>query len=165
MQYMKLEPAEREALFGSLSAMADYLLACFGALGPEEARQAAAEGTFSPVEQVWHLADLECEGFGARIRRLREEWQPQLPDFDGARIARERDYRSLPLGEGLEVFRAARAANLAVLRDLTAEEWTRGGTQEGVGPVSLCDMPAFLAQHDAAHRLEIQMWQCGRMGS
>jgi hypothetical protein len=25
--------------------------------------------------------------------------------------------------------------------------------------VSLCDMPAFLLQHDQAHRLEIEQWQ------
>jgi len=165
MRYMKLESAEREALQRSLSAMGEYLRARFEALTDEEARRAAPEGAFSPIEQVWHLADLEREGFGARIRRLREEWHPQLPDFDGARIARERDYRSRSLGEGLELFRAARAANLAVLRSLTAQEWTRSGTQAGVGPVSLCDMPALLAQHDGAHRLEIETWQRARRGS
>jgi len=31
--------------------------------------------------------------------------------------------------------------------------------QEGVGTVSLCDMPAFMSQHDAAHRAEIEDWK------
>ena len=44
-------------------------------------------GPFALVEQVWHLADLEREGFGERIRRLIAEEDPFLPDFDGAHLA------------------------------------------------------------------------------
>jgi hypothetical protein len=33
------------------------------------------------------------------------------------------------------------------------------GTQEGVGKVSLCDMPGFMSQHDSAHRGEIESWK------
>jgi DinB superfamily len=159
MQYMRLEPSEREALLTSLASMSDYLHAQFGALSAAEARVQGPAGAFSPVEQVWHLADLEHEGFAVRIRRLREEPHPQLPDFDGTRLARERDYRSRSLPEGLGLFSAARRANLATLRTLTEAEWTRSGTQAGVGTVSLCDMPGFLQQHDAAHRVEIEAWR------
>ena len=38
-------------------------------------------------------------------------------------------------------------------------QWTHDGTQAGVGPVSLCDIPVFLQQHDAAHMAEIQEWR------
>jgi hypothetical protein len=159
MQYMRLEPSERHALLQSLAVMADYLHAQLDGLTAHEARLPGPEGAFSPVEQAWHLADLEREGFGVRIRRLLEEQDPQLPDFDGARLARERDYRSRSLSEGLELFSAARRGNLARVQSLTLAEWTRSGTQAGVGTVSLCDMPAFLEQHDAVHRLKIEAWR------
>ena len=81
-----------------------------------------------------------------------------LADFDGARIARERAYRSRSLAEGLAAFRQARARNLARLKALTAEEWPRTGIQEGVGPIALCDVPAMMAEHDAGHRQEIADW-------
>jgi len=159
VQHVKFNAGEREELIRSLSAMPGYLYEQFDSLTAEDARLPGPSGAFSPVEQVWHLADLEREGFGVRIRRLRDEQAPRLPDFDGAGIARERHYRSLSLREGLEAFAAARKANLATLQSLPGEAWAHSGTQEGVGAVTLCDLPAQLLQHDQAHRLEIEDWK------
>jgi len=159
MQYMKLNDVERSELIASLAAMSQFLRDSLGSLTHEEARVPGPAGSFSPVEQVWHLADLEREGFGLRIRRLREEANPHLGDFDGTRIAAERNYRALSLTEGLNTFEAARAANIAILLALEPQEWLRSGTQDGVGAVSLCDMPVFLRQHDEAHIAEIHDWQ------
>ena len=150
---------ERAELIRSLSAMPGYLYEQFDSLTAEDARLPGPGGAFSPVEQVWHLADLEREGFGVRIRRLRDEQAPRLPDFDGARIARERHYRSLSLREGLEAFAVARKANLATLQSLPREAWARSGSQDGVGVVTLCDLPALLLQHDREHVLEIEEWK------
>jgi hypothetical protein len=159
VQHVKFNAGDREELLRSLSAMPDYLYEQFDSLTAEDARLPGPGGAFSPVEQVWHLADLEREGFGVRIRRLRDEQAPRLPDFDGAGIARERHYRSLSLREGLAAFALARKANLATLQSLPGEAWARRGTQEGVGVVTLCDLPALLLQHDQAHRLEIEEWK------
>lgn len=159
MKYMQLDAAQRHALWASLSAMPAFLRQSFAALSPQQARAAGPDGAFSPVEQAWHLADLEAEGFGERIRRLRSESAPALADFDGSRVARERDYRSLPLSAGLAAFDAARRANIAALQALSAEDWARSGTQEGIGAVSLCDMPEFMFQHDLAHQAEIGQWR------
>jgi hypothetical protein len=161
MKYMALPPEQREALMRSLEDMPQYLEHELQALRPELIRQPAPDGTFSPVEQVWHLADLEREGFGSRIDKLLSEREPQLPDFDGAAIAAARHYRSLSLTEGLDAFRTARRTNLAKLRELAADDdaWARSGQQEGLGKVSLCDLPSFMSQHDAAHRAEIAAWK------
>ena len=124
---------------------------------PEErARTRPAPDAFSFVEHVWHLADLEAEGFGARIRRLLAEESPELPDFDGARIAAERDYRSRGSAEGLAAFTEARLRNVASLRALTPDQRSRPGTQEGVGPVTLGEIPARMLDHDRSHRSEIE---------
>jgi DinB superfamily len=159
MKYMSLPMEQRAALMRSLEDMPQYLEHELLALRPEVIRQPAPDGTFSPVEQVWHLADLEREGFGSRIDKLLSEPEPQLPDFDGAAIAAARHYRSLSLTEGLAAFRTARRSNLAKLRSLAGEAWARSGQQQGVGKVSLCDLPAFMSQHDAAHRAEIAAWK------
>lgn len=162
MQYMRLDTAGQQALLADLAGMPAWLAAKYAGLTPETAAAPPAPGAFAPVEQVWHLADLEAEGFGARIERLLREDAPALADFDGAAIARERDYRSRSLADGLERFAAARRANLARLATVAESQWARGGVQEGVGAVTLCDMPVFLAQHDAAHRAEIEEWARGR---
>ncbi len=159
MQYMRLTETERDELMQSLAAMPSFLRQTFSTLSPEEARLPGPDGAFSPVEQVWHLADLEREGFALRIRRLRTETSPVLPDFDGAAVARERDYKSLCLLAGLAAFEASRKENISSLRSLLPDEWARSGTQGGVGPVTLCDMPAFLRQHDEAHVAEINEWR------
>lgn len=127
------------------------------ALPGERARLRGPDDGFCFAEQVWHLADLEHEGYAPRIQRLRQEVQPQLPDFDGARFARERDYRRLSLAEGMARFAAGRAANLAVLRLVPDAAWQRGGIQEGVGVVLLADLPRMMAEHDRGHRQEIEI--------
>ena len=159
MQYTRLTAVEQSGIMSALARMPQWLRAAVEELPPELLRAPGPAGAFSPVEQVWHLADLEREGFGVRIRRLQHEHKPQLPDFDGTRIANERNYRALSLADGLCAFAAARAENLAVLGAVPATDWMRDGTQDGVGPVSLCDMPVFLRQHDAAHMAEIREWR------
>jgi hypothetical protein len=164
LKYMKLDDVQRQDLLESLAGMTSFLYEVFGPLSAEEASTPGPDGSFSPVEQVWHLADLEREGFGVRLERLRVEDHPQLPDFDGDRIAKERNYRALSLRDGLSAFEMARKANLQTLRSLPLEAWARSGSQEGVGPVSLCDIPLFILQHDQAHVAEIRAWieVCGQ---
>jgi DinB superfamily len=158
MRYERMTGVERDTLLRDLGAMADFLAERFSSLSAAEAAVSGPEGGFSPVEQCWHLADLEREGFAVRIRRLLSEVDPLLPDFDGDRAAVERQYRLKSVAEGIEAFREARAANLALIRSIASDDWSRSGTQEGVGRVALCDMPSIMAQHDGAHRAEIAAW-------
>lgn len=132
------------------------LLCEIGASLPDEAaRRPGPEGSFSFVEHVWHLAELEAEAFGVRIGRLLGEDEPFLEDFDGDRIAIERDYRARRVGPGLEGFRDARAANLERLARVSVDEAMRGGTLEGVGRIVLGDLPARMLGHDRAHAEQI----------
>jgi hypothetical protein len=161
MRVTMLDPRERTALLDELERMPTFLRATLGSLTPAQAALPGSDGTFSPVEHAWHLADLERDGYALRIRRLLAEERPHLVDFDGARIARERQYRSLSLAEGLAAFAAARGENLAALRRISGDAWNRAGTQDGVGAVSLCDVPAMMAAHDGDHRQELEQWIAG----
>src|ERR1044071_8121978 len=105
MKYVMITHADREALWRSLDSMPGFLAERFASLPARDAVRPGPHGAFSPVEQCWHLADLEREGFGERIRRLLADTHPYLADFDGARIAQERDYRARSLAEGIERFR------------------------------------------------------------
>lgn len=158
MRHGSVPEKDRKSLLDDLAATPAHLESVFAGLGPEEARVAGPGGTFSPVEQCWHLADLEREGFGERIRRLLGEEAPSLPDFEGDRVARERNYKALPLSEGIAAFRCARMENLAALRAATGPDWDRSGTQQGVGEVALRDIPVMMSEHDASHRAEIEGW-------
>jgi hypothetical protein len=158
MRYLMLGKKARAELVRELEAMPGLLEAAFSDLTAKQAATPGPAGAFSPVEHCWHLADLERLGYAVRIERLRAEIDPHLPDFDGARVAREREYRRLSLAEGVEAFRRARLANLETLRALETSEWERSGDQEGVGRIALCDLPGMMAEHDRAHQAEIQEW-------
>jgi hypothetical protein len=157
MQYMRLPPEGQQQILDQLASMPTFLAERFGALADDEATR-RVDDLFSPVEQVWHLADLEREGFGVRIERLLNEDDALLPDFDGAKVAQRRDYRGKSLREGMRAFARARQDNIEALARVTPSEWTRRGEQQGVGPISLCDIPTMMAEHDAAHRAEINAW-------
>jgi hypothetical protein len=113
-------------------------------------------GGFAMIEHVWHLADLETDAYEVRIRRMLEEDEPELPDFDGEAVAAKRKYRALRLKDGLEKFTEARARNLAALRSLEGDAWERAGVQEGVGTITLRDIPRMMHEHDLSHRREIE---------
>lgn len=154
-------PEPLDSLLAELETMPDDLARMLGDLPPEVAARPGPGGSFSPVEHCWHLADLESGGFAARIRQLLAEERPFLPDFDGARVARERSYRTRSLAEGLAAFRAARRATLALLRSVPDQAWARAGVQENVGEVHLADIPRLMCDHDASHRAELAAWDKG----
>jgi hypothetical protein len=158
MKTLTMTKADLDALYAGLAHMPDFLTDTFGALSTAEAASSLSAEIFSPVEHCWHLADLEREGFAVRIHRLLNETHPSLADFDGGRIAEERQYKQKSLTAALAAFRQARLENLALLGMLQPDDWQRQGEQEGVGVVALCDIPALMAAHDAAHRAEINEW-------
>jgi hypothetical protein len=148
-------PFDLAPLASELEKMPALLRSAARRLGDRAALAAPPGGGFCLLEHAWHLADLEREGFGVRLRRLLAEEHPFLPDFDGQRAARERLYRARPLGPGIEAFAAARADTLALLRSLPQAAWPRAGVQEGVGRVTLADVARAILEHDRAHAVEI----------
>jgi hypothetical protein len=90
-----------ETLLLTLESTPALVAKAAAALDASQVRQVPAGGGFSLLEHVWHLADLEREGYGVRIRRILSESEPPLSDFEGERIARERCYSRRDLAEGL----------------------------------------------------------------
>jgi DinB family protein len=158
MRYTNLPDTDRDALLDALRDMPAWLAGVMRGLSSEETVRRAPGGGFAPVEQCWHLAELERDAFALRLRRLRAEDRPVLPDFDGEKAAVEGNYLGRSCAEGVAAFAAARRANLDLIASIRADEWDRAGRQEGVGDVMLCDLPAMMAEHDASHRREIEEW-------
>ena len=146
-----------DATLEALNEMPAFLERAFARLSHSDLRRrpSRAPDDFAFVEQVWHLADLEREGYGQRIRRIIDEREPALPDFDGARIALERNYSARDAREALTLFRAAREHNVAILRRATPEDLARRAVQDEVGRITLADVPRMMSAHDASHRREI----------
>ena len=121
----------------------------------EDLRWKPSSDHFSFVENACHLRDIELEGYGTRIRKLLTESHPQLPDLDGARLARERDYNTQDFGAAIDEFARARAENLRAVSGLSVEQLNRTGVLEGVGEITLGKLLLLMHEHDRAHRKEL----------
>ena len=71
--------------------------------------------------------------------------------------------RHWPRGSGRFGKRAS--TNIVGLRALSPEHWSRRGSQEGIGGICLSDVPRMMAEHDRAHKAEIDAWLADRGGS
>ena len=124
---------------------------------------------FSALENICHLRDLELQGYAPRIRRMLDESNPVLPDFDGARVAAESNYHGEARSGALDAFAKARRENVQKLRGLTAEQLKRAGTLAGVGTITLRDLTIKMREHDQGHledlrvlRLQLKRKQIGQ---
>ena len=144
------------ALFAELAAFPVRLEAWLATCPSERLRHRPTPEAFAPVEHLWHLADLEVEAYSTRMQRLMEEDHPQLNDFDGSAVAKEREYlRRDPL-EALSRFRIARMDLIQRFEALPSEAWAREGVQDGVGPLRMADIPLQMFEHDAGHWRDLQ---------
>ena len=125
------------------------------AFANQELRWKPAGDEFSALEQVCHLRDLEREGYAARIKKLLTENQPMLPDFDGGRLARERDYNTQDFASAWQAFALARAENVRVMKSLSPDELNRGGVLDGVGAITLEKLLLLMREHDQSHLREL----------
>jgi hypothetical protein len=125
-------------------------------LTDEDWRRRVPGTEFSVLENICHLLDIEREGYAVRIERLLKEDEPVLPDIDGGKLARERDYNNQDTEEALAAFRRSREGNIGVLKSLSSDQLERRGTLEAVGPVTLSELLRMMRAHDDAHRQEIR---------
>jgi hypothetical protein len=120
-------------------------------LSEEQLKRKPSENEFSVLEQVWHLRDIEVEGYSVRIKKLLTEDRPTLHDINGAKLANERGYNNLNLKPGLEQFIQARKENVGILQGLTLEDLSRSGTFENAAEVPLERVILMMREHDAEH--------------
>ena len=118
------------------------------------ARERPTDGDWSVVEVVAHLGDAEELAFG-RVRRMVDEDDPLLPAYDQEALATEHRYRDRSLDEAFDRFTRLRAEQRAFLEALDEAGWARTGRHEEVGEISVRQLTAHMAAHDAAHLAQI----------
>ena len=156
--------AELESLTGFLALTPARVRQLTSDLSETEARWKPAPQEFSALENVCHLNDLEREGYAVRIEKLLGEAQPFLPDFDGGKIAAERDYNQRQLATMLDAFTHSRESNLRAVNSLSPDELQRGGTLEGAGPITLETLLLKMREHDEAHLQELNSLRARLLG-
>ena len=133
-----------------------------------------ATGSWSPVEIVCHLRDVE-ELFQIRFHTILALDEPTILTFgatpdvlrawkiggaighplDPDRWATERQYIRADAAEALAAWRRRRDEVLALLSALSSTEWQRGGVHPRDGRLPLTEWVSRLADHDDNHLAQL----------
>jgi hypothetical protein len=138
-----------------LIAMPTLLREVLGAMDPVQLHSKPAPGLFSPLEDAWHLRDIEREGYLVRIQRMLTEQSPVLVDLDGDQMAIARRYNERELEPALEDFASARAESISLLKGLPPDAWTRSA-QFGNRTINLRELIEMMVEHDRGHLSSIR---------
>jgi hypothetical protein len=152
-----MEQAERDGLLAVVRSTPDRLKATLAGVSKKLVMWRPAPGKWSIHEIVCHMRDAERLGYLHRYTEILAKDNPTFPDVDGDALALERQYRRLNLREVLRDWRAARKECLAVLKKVKGTQWTRIGTHETAGPMSLETVLQRQALgNDEAHLVQIE---------
>ena len=117
---------------------------------------------FTAIEQLWHVHDVEIDGYHQRFRRILEEVHPFLPDLGSEALAIERGYAKRDAAPAIEGFRIARERTVAMLSSLDAAQLARTGMFEDYGLVTMRSLAHYLCSHDQQHLAGLQ-WLLGKI--
>jgi DinB superfamily len=140
---------------GRLESMPAFLDEALQSVSLDDLVARPAAGEFSLVEQACHLRDLEREGYLVRVRRILAETLPQLEGFDGAAVARARNYSAQDPYAAARDFAAARREVASLLAAASARDLEREAMFDGKR-ITLRELIAMMEQHDRGHREEIE---------
>jgi hypothetical protein len=120
--------------------------------------------SFTAIEQICHVRDIEINGYHTRFRRLLDEIDPTLDSIDGYALVKERHYADSDPAIVFDEIRAARRQTLRLIQGLTSEQLTRTGYFEGYGWLTVTGLVHYLCSHDQQHLSGLQ-WLLGKIES
>jgi len=167
------DAAYREALIArlgdndpveELAMLFERLPAALEGLGTEDVARPEAEGKWSILEVICHLADAEWVQ-GWRIRRILTEDRPVLELMDQDVWASRLGYLDTDLEDAMDQLRALRLANLRLVRRLGPDDLSRVCFHPERGEESLRTVLELVAGHDGVHLDQIARIRAGFAGA
>ena len=155
----------QDPTLAALARFPDTLRAHYAAIPPDAAAFAPASWDgcpsewFGPLAQLWHVRDIETEGYHVRFRRTLQEASPVLADLDSHALAEQRGVRG-SAEQALSEFSQARAQTVAMLSALTPDDLARPARFEGLGPITVRGLMHLLCSHDQQHLAGLQWLAC-----
>jgi len=113
--------------------------------------QRPAPETWSLVEIVCHLRDVELEVHQPRLHTMLEEESPFISGASPDAWAETRGYRTESGPAALADFVHARRATVRFLAALTPDDWERRGRHAFLGTTTLQELVFLIVSHDEAH--------------
>jgi hypothetical protein len=145
---------ELAAFPGRLEALYDAVPAACRHWAPDSWDGLNGE-TFTALEHVCHVRDIEIDGYHVRLRRALTESNPELASIDGYAFAQARSYGTSDADDALARFRSARAETLRLIQGLGEEQFGRPARFEGAD-VTVRGLVHTLCRHDYLHLAGLQ---------
>lgn len=121
----------------------------------EQLKRRPSKNKWSIGEILAHLAEDEI-ATAWRYRQMLENPGVQLAGFDQDLWAQMGAYGAREPQESLALFRLLRKANLQFLKQLAPEQWECFGIHAERGRITIRDLAAHMAGHDANHIEQIR---------
>ncbi|NOT04530.1 MAG: DinB family protein [Anaerolineales bacterium] len=141
---------EFSILYQELQNSTEMIRALLSGVAPEAARLKPSAESWSMLEAVCHLYDVEREDFREHLDfilyRQNEKWH----EIDSDRLVTERKYNEQNFADMLEKFFAEREKSLAWLNELQNPDWGKTFTTE-YRTISAGEMFACWVAHDNLH--------------
>jgi uncharacterized damage-inducible protein DinB len=148
-------PIATEAQITAYETLADQLMQNIEGLSETQLRQKPEPGSWSIHEIIMHLADGDIVG-SWRMRKALAEQEPRLDEFDQDAWDHNLSYLQQDRMLALQLLKALRASNAALLRSLPAEAWDRRGMHVTNGPMTVYDFFNAYLNHGKEHLDQIQ---------
>jgi len=132
-----MDQREKDRILWNLRSLPNELDDLFDGIDEDTFRWRLVPNKWSIKEIMCHLRDMERLAYLGRYRRILTEENPFLPNVDQDRLAVESDYVNQDVRVALDEFKRLRAETLETLGAAPPEAWSRVGTHETDGPISL----------------------------
>ncbi len=143
-----------QLLIASLQSFPDVLSSSVAGISNDDACFKPADGAWSILEIVTHIADEEVEDFPARLRSTLADPTQQWNPIDPEGWAKQRNYNDGDLSEQIQRFTNKRRESIAWLSSLTDPQWTNT-FKHPKGDIKAGDLLAAWTAHDWLHLRQI----------
>ena len=147
----------------TLGATAAELRRVCDGVSEDALRRPEADGKWSMLDVVHHLADAEMV-IGVRIRMILADDRPAIAAYDQDAWATKFQYRGAELPPLLQRFETLREANLRLARQLTSDDLQRVGMHSERGPESVEYTLRLTAGHDLVHLDQLERVRRAALG-
>jgi hypothetical protein len=146
---------EPHALIARFEGQLAAMLTKLSLVGEAGLRRPTAPGTLAPLQVVCHLRDVDREVNLPRLKVFLEKDDPFFSSVNTDDWIEARAYIQEDAAIAIGGFVATRKEVTAALRGLSAAQWQRRARHSLLGPITLTDWIAVLAEHDLRHVAQV----------
>lgn len=132
-----MDKRDKDRIIWNLRSLPNELDDLLNGLDEETLRWRPIPNKWSLKEIMCHLRDMEREAYLWRYQKILTEENPSLPNVDQDRLAVERDYVNQDAQAALAEFKKLREETILTLDGVPVEAWSRGGSHETDGPMTI----------------------------